>query len=60
MVDIMLIRFPPYQMKTIGGVGALKFLAEYGPVLTKIAKCNKRFNFEGIAKENNSLYFNHD
>ncbi len=37
------------------GRSVLKFLAPYGPVLTKISKCHKFVNFWLIAKNSNSL-----
>ena len=51
MVANVLIKFGWHRMKTLRGVVVLKFPAPYGPVLTKISKCHRFFNFWHITKK---------
>ncbi len=54
MTALFIMKFGLDRMKTAGGV-VLKFPAPYGPVLTKISKCHKMFNFEQITKTSVTL-----
>ncbi len=55
---LFIIRFGSYRIKTVEGViSCLKFPAIYGPVLTKISKCHKIFNFLEITKTFITFHF---